>query len=173
MASWTLMTRSRSLFSTGTRRAEPGARCDLRRSDLAKPTFGERPDPAVPTRIEIAFGSFRLLPAKFLLLEGDKPVHLGSRALGILGVLLEQPSELVSNQELMTRVWPNVNVQPANLTVHVSALRRVLRDGCDGNRFIVNVPGRGYSFVASVEVSQHMGRAPRAGHRCPYYRNSP
>jgi DNA-binding winged helix-turn-helix (wHTH) protein len=44
--------------------------------------------------------------------------------------------------------------EPANLTVHMSALRRTLRDGRDGNRFIINVPGRGYSFVASVEVSE-------------------
>jgi len=94
-----------------------------------------------------------LIPAQFLLLEGDKPVRLGSRALEILIVLLERPGELVSKQELMARVWPNIFVEPANLTVHISALRRTLRDGRDGNRFIINVPGRGYSFVASVEVS--------------------
>jgi DNA-binding winged helix-turn-helix (wHTH) protein len=35
----------------------------------------------------------------------------------------------------------------------MSALRRTLRDGRDGNRFIINVPERGYSFVASVQVS--------------------
>jgi DNA-binding winged helix-turn-helix (wHTH) protein len=60
--------------------------------------------------------------------------------LEILTVLLERPGELVSKQELMARVWPNVFVEPANLTVHMSALRRTLRDG---NRFIINVPGRG------------------------------
>jgi DNA-binding winged helix-turn-helix (wHTH) protein len=54
----------------------------------------------------------------------------------------------------MARVWPNVFVEPANLTVHISALRRALRDGRDGNRFIINIPGRGYSFVNSVEVSR-------------------
>jgi DNA-binding winged helix-turn-helix (wHTH) protein len=59
---------------------------------------------------------------------------------------------LVSKQDLMNRVWPNTFVEPANLTVHISALRHTLRDGHDGNRFIINVPGRGYSFVASVEV---------------------
>ena len=42
---------------------------------------------------------------------------------------------------------------PANLTVHMSALRRTLRDGRDGNRFIINVPRRGYSFVASVAIA--------------------
>ena len=114
---------------------------------------------AVPAPAEIAFGSFRLLPAQFLLLEGDKPVRLGSRALEILIVLLERPGELVSKQELMARVWPNIFVEPANLTVHISALRRTLRDGRDGNRFIINIPGRGYSFVASVAVSGPENRA--------------
>jgi DNA-binding winged helix-turn-helix (wHTH) protein len=37
----------------------------------------------------------------------------------------------------------------------MSALRRALRDGRDGHRFIVNIPGRGYCFVASVNVSAH------------------
>jgi len=104
---------------------------------------------------EISFGPFRLLPARFLLLEGDKAVSLGSRALEILTALLERRGELVSKQELMARVWPDIYVEPANLTVHISALRRTLRDGRDGNRFIINIPGRGYSFVASVEVSGH------------------
>jgi DNA-binding winged helix-turn-helix (wHTH) protein len=102
---------------------------------------------------EVSFGPFRLLPTQFLLLEGDKPVRLGSRALEILIVLLERPGELIRKQELMGRVWPNIFVEPANLTVHMSALRRTLRDGRDGNRFIINVPGRGYSFVAPVEIS--------------------
>src|SRR5262245_340492 len=61
---------------------------------------------AVPT--EFLFGTFCLLPTQFLLLEGDKPVHLGSRALEILIVLLERAGEVVSKQQLMDRVWPNV-----------------------------------------------------------------
>jgi DNA-binding winged helix-turn-helix (wHTH) protein len=102
------------------------------------------------TTCEISFGPFRLLPAQFLLLEGDKPVPLGSRAMHILIVLLERPGELVTKQELMARVWPNVFVEPANLSVHISALRRALRDGRDGSRFIINIPGRGYCFVAPI-----------------------
>jgi len=68
----------------------------------------------------------------------------------ILIVLLERPSELVTKQELMARVWPNLFVEQANLPVHVSALRRALRDGRDGNRFIINIPGRGYCFVTPI-----------------------
>ena len=80
-------------------------------------------------------------------------MSLGSRALEILTALLERRGELVSKQDLMSRVWPNLFVDPSNLAVHISALRRALRDGRDGRRFIVNVRGRGYRFVASVNVS--------------------
>jgi DNA-binding winged helix-turn-helix (wHTH) protein len=114
-------------------------------------TFGvSRGFSADATTDEVSFGPFRLLPAQFLLLEGDKPVPLGSRALCILMVLLERPGELVTKQELMARVWPNLFVEPANLSVHISALRRALRDGRDGNRFIINIPGRGYCFVMPI-----------------------
>lgn len=137
-------------------RSHPEPRADavqvLQRADPVRLSFRKAANPAAPTPREIAFGRFRLFPTQFLLLEGEEPTRLGSRALEILVVLLERPGELVSKQELMGRVWPNVFVEPANLTVHISALRRTLRDGRYGNRFIINVPGRGYSFVAPVEV---------------------
>jgi DNA-binding winged helix-turn-helix (wHTH) protein len=115
---------------------------------------GEPNTDGVPPN-KLSFGPFRLLPTQFLLLEGDKPVPLGSRALEILIALLERRGELVGKQELMARVWPNIVVEFANLTVHMSALRRALRDGREGNRFIINIPGRGYRFVAPVNVSGH------------------
>src|SRR3954454_15091898 len=127
----------------------------VQRVDAARPLFEKRAEPSGATPTEISFGPFRLLRTQFLLLEGDKPVRLGSRALEILIALLERHGELVSKQDLMARVWPNVFVEPANLTVHMSALRRALRDGQDGHRFIINIPGRGYCFVASVAISAH------------------
>src|SRR5262245_59706907 len=131
----------------------PDQRYAVQTPDMDKPFFVKRSEPTRAASTEVLFGPFRLLPTQFLLLEGDKSVSLGSRALEILTVLLERAGELVSKQELMARVWPNIFVEPANLTVHMSALRRALRDGRDGNRFIINVPGRGYSFVASVAVA--------------------
>ena len=132
----------------------PEARRAVQSPHPDNPFFGKRTEPAGAAPSEISFGSFRLLPARFLLLEGDKPVSLGSRALEILTILVERPGELVSKEELMARVWPDVFVEPANLTVHMSALRRALHDGRDGNRFIINIPGRGYIFVNSVEISR-------------------
>ncbi|MGX5846657.1 winged helix-turn-helix domain-containing protein [Mesorhizobium sp. PL10] len=133
---------------------------------FAERSFFEHPtEPASVARPDISFGPFRCLPFQFLLLESDKQVSIGSRSLEILIVLLERPGELITKQELMARVWPNVFVEPANLTVNMSALRRTLRDGRDGNRFIINIPGRGYSFVASVGyLSTKAGReAPSLG----------
>ena len=100
----------------------------------------------------ILFGPFRVLPKQRLLMQTDKPVHLGSRAFDVLMALLERPGELVSKEEFMARVWPNTFVGPANLAMHISALRRALGDGRDGNRYVVTIPGRGYRFVAAVTI---------------------
>lgn len=109
---------------------------------------------------EISFGPFRLFPKQRLLLEADNPVRLGSRALDILIALLERPGQLVNKEELMSRVWPSVHVGPANLTVHVAALRRALGDGHDGNRYLINIPGRGYRFVAPVVHAENQTFSP-------------
>jgi DNA-binding winged helix-turn-helix (wHTH) protein len=133
---------------------EPGFAAGVQRSYTNEPLLPKRSESNRAALREVSFGPFRLLPTQFLLLDGDRPVRLGSRALQILTVLLKCPGELVSKQELMARVWPNTIVEPANLTVHMSALRRALRDGRDGNRLIINIPGRGYSFVGPVTIGR-------------------
>ncbi len=101
----------------------------------------------------VSFGSFRLFTAQRLLMERDRAVRLGSRALDILIVLVERAGELVGKRELMRVVWPDTVVGEANLTVHLSALRRALGDGQAGNRYILNIPGRGYRFVGPVTLA--------------------
>jgi predicted ATPase len=102
----------------------------------------------------IAFGPFRLLPAQQLLLEDEAPVRLGSRALEILAALVERAGEVVGKNELMARVWPNTFIEENTLRVHVAGLRRALKDGQQGRRFLAAVPGRGYRFVAPVSLSK-------------------
>jgi DNA-binding winged helix-turn-helix (wHTH) protein len=104
----------------------------------------------------VSFGPFRLLPAQRLLLEGDKPVRLGSRALDILIALVERPGEVVGKEELMARVWPDTLVEEGNLKFQIGGLRRALGDGHGGNRYIATIPGRGYSFVS---VARHTEEA--------------
>ena len=97
----------------------------------------------------VAFGPFRLFPGQRLLLEDDQPLRLGSRALDILAALVERAGEVVSKDELIARAWPTTVVEEGNLKLQISALRRALGDGGTG-RYIVNVPGRGYNFVAPI-----------------------
>lgn len=79
-----------------------------------------------------------------------EPAAIGSRALDILGVLIERAGEVVTKDEIIAAVWPGTVVEDSNLTVQISALRRVLdRERSEGS-CIQTVPGRGYRFVAKV-----------------------
>ena len=90
----------------------------------------------------ICFGPYRLLTARRLLLDGDKPVRLGSRAFDILAALVERSGEVVGKEELIPRAWPQTVVEETNLKIQVSALRRAIGDGQGGRRYVVTVPGR-------------------------------
>ena len=120
---------------------------------VSSPSWGaDVPDQASePTENAVSFGPFRLLPTRQLLLDADGPVHIGSRALGILTCLVEHAGEVVAKDELVARVWPKTFVDDANLRVHVAALRKALGDGEASARYIVTISWLGYSFVAHVE----------------------
>jgi TolB-like protein/DNA-binding winged helix-turn-helix (wHTH) protein/tetratricopeptide (TPR) repeat protein len=78
------------------------------------------------------------------------PVPIGTRARDILAVLLQRPGALVGKDVIVDAVWPNVTVEPNNLTVQIAALRRILDDGRMGDSCIETVPGRGYRFVRRI-----------------------
>ncbi len=101
-----------------------------------------------------AFGSFRLIPAQRMLLEDGEPLRLGSRALDILVTLVERAGETIHKDQLIARAWPDTVVDEGALRAHVAALRKALGDGRAGNRYIANISGRGYSFVAPVTREQ-------------------
>jgi predicted ATPase/DNA-binding winged helix-turn-helix (wHTH) protein len=118
----------------------------------------------------ISFGPYRLLAAQRLLLEGDRPVRLGSRAFDILVALVERAGEVVDKEQLIARAWPQTFVEEANLKIQVSALRRALGDGHGGNRYVITVPGRGYNFVAPIrrEETLRAASAPPAPSTTPH-----
>src|SRR5882757_6171793 len=99
---------------------------------------------------EIEFGPFRLSPRERLLTRDGAAVNIGGRALDILIALIGQPGQLVSKNELLDHAWPDVTVDEGSLRFHVAALRKALGDGQDGARYVTNVPGRGYCFVAPI-----------------------
>jgi predicted ATPase/DNA-binding winged helix-turn-helix (wHTH) protein len=107
----------------------------------------------------ISFGPFRLHTEQRLLLEDDRPVRLGSRAFDVLAALVDQAGEVVDKEQLIARAWPRTFVEDSNLKIQMSALRRALGDGQVGHRYIVTVPGRGYSFVAPVRREEGLRAA--------------
>src|SRR5262249_2301669 len=110
------------------------------------------PTDVLPTRddLEITFGPYRCLPGQRLLLHAGRPLPLGSRAREILFVLLEHAGEIVKKSELIGRVWPDTVVEEGTLRVHIAALRKALGEGQDGLRYVENVTGHGYRFIAPV-----------------------
>jgi len=94
----------------------------------------------------VNFGEFQLDLGKRVLLRGGSPVPLKSRALDILCVLAEAGGAVVSKDALMARVWPGRTVGENNIQVHISALRKALREGST-DTFVATIPGHGYRLV--------------------------
>src|ERR1700678_1997948 len=101
----------------------------------------------------LSFGPFSLFAAGRLNKRAGEPIPLGGRALDILIALVERAGEVVTRKELISTVWPDVTVEESNLRFQMAALRKALGDGRDGARYVSNVAGRGYCFVAPITRS--------------------
>ena len=84
----------------------------------------------------LQFGPYAFHLSQRLVLEGDRPLRLGGRALDVLQVLVEHAGSVVSKEELIAQVWPRSVVEEINLRVHIAALRRALGDGQNGQCYI-------------------------------------
>ncbi len=108
---------------------------------------------AVSAQPVYRFNGFRLDPARRLLYGVDgQAIPLKPKVFATLLYLVERPGELVAKDGLLEAVWPHVIIEENNLNKAISTLRQVLGETRDEHRFIVTEPGRGYRFVASVEV---------------------
>jgi predicted ATPase/DNA-binding winged helix-turn-helix (wHTH) protein len=111
----------------------------------------------------LSFGPFRLFASERLLKKADEVVPLGDRALDILIALAERAGEVVTHKELISRVWPDVTVEEGNLRFQMATLRKALGDRRDGARYVSNVAGRGYCFVAPITRSAVARTVPITG----------
>jgi DNA-binding winged helix-turn-helix (wHTH) protein/Tol biopolymer transport system component len=101
---------------------------------------------------QFVFGPFRLDPSNQRLLHDQKPIALAPKAFDTLVYLVENSRCLVSREELMKAVWPDILVEDGNLTVNISLLRKALGDADDGQPYIETVPRKGYRFNAEVKL---------------------
>lgn len=108
------------------------------------------------------FGSFRLEAGERRLLRDGKAVPLTSRIFDLLLLLVQHSGHLVSKEQIMREVWGDSIVEENNLTVTMSALRKVLGQGPTAREYIETVPKCGYRFVAEVRElrdCQYSGKA--------------
>jgi DNA-binding winged helix-turn-helix (wHTH) protein/TolB-like protein len=96
------------------------------------------------------FGQHRVDVLRRSVEREGQPVALSGKAFDILVVLLEQRGEVVDKDALMRYVWPDIAVEENNITVAISGLRKALSETPANPKWIVTVPGRGYSFVGEV-----------------------
>ena len=124
---------------------------------------------ALGTGDTFLFGGFRL-DRRGLFRRDEREVFvrvaIGARALDVLCVLVAAGGDLISKHEMMAAVWPGIVVEDNNLTVQMSALRRVLDHGRADGSCIQTVAGRGYRLVVPVTrveaVSGDGGGGPEA-----------
>lgn len=106
------------------------------------------------------FGPYALYPRERLLTRHGRAVEIGGRSFDLLVALVQRSGEVVSKRDLVDRVWPDVIVEDGSLRFHMAALRKILKDGQDGARYISTQVGVGYAFVGSVRVQAPHARPP-------------
>jgi len=111
----------------------------------------------------LTFAEFRLDPERGQLLRGATPVALTPKAFALLEYLATRAGRLVSKQELLDAIWPNVFVGEAVLKGTIRDVRRALGDDSHAPQFIQTAHRRGYRFVAPVVAEDgHTQPAPPA-----------
>jgi TolB-like protein len=98
------------------------------------------------------FGNFQVDAGRRVLVGVNGcPVSLAPKAFETLLYLVRHSQIVIEKEALMEAIWPDTTVEENNLNQNISALRLVLGGKRADHRYIVTVPGRGYSFVAPVK----------------------
>src|SRR6516165_12049201 len=98
------------------------------------------------------FGSFELNPQSGELRKNGMRLRLSGQPFQVLAVLVEHPGELLTREELHSRLWPADTFVDFDhgLNNAVARIREVLNDSSDTPRYIETVPRRGYRFIAPL-----------------------
>ncbi len=98
------------------------------------------------------FGPFQLDTGQRTLTRDGVEIRLKPKTLELLQLFVERGNEVISKDQLMEGIWPGAFVEEANLTVHVSQLRKLLAESNGHSLSIETFPKIGYRFTADVRV---------------------
>jgi DNA-binding winged helix-turn-helix (wHTH) protein/TolB-like protein/Flp pilus assembly protein TadD len=97
------------------------------------------------------FGDFVLDVSQRRLLRSGEDVYLPPKTFELLLHLLQNRGRVLTKDELLEAVWPDVNVVENTLAQRIREIRESLGDGAHGSRFIKTVPKVGYQFIAELD----------------------
>ena len=103
-----------------------------------------------------SFAEFELDPARRRLVRDGEPLNLHAKAFDLLLFLVRNAGRVVSREEILETVWDGQFIEESNLTVQISALRKILQDPKNAPRFLTTVPGKGYKFIADVQTNEEI-----------------
>ena len=110
-------------------------------------------DPLRHTSV-VRFGTYEIALHSGELRKAGVRIRVQQQPLRLLEILLERPGEIVTREELRSRIWPNESFGDFDQAVNaaIAKLRGALGDAADNPRYIETLPRRGYRFIADVAV---------------------
>ena len=110
-------------------------------------------EPLRPTSV-VRFGTYEVSLHSGEVRKAGLRIRVQQQPLKLLEILLERPGEVVTREELRSRVWSDESFGDFDQAVNIAIgkLRSALGDSAENPRFIETLPKRGYRFIADVSV---------------------
>src|SRR6202047_4370209 len=116
-----------------------------------------------PPSSVVRFGTYEVSLESGEVRKAGLRIRVEQQPMKLLEILLEHPGEVVTREELRSRVWPNESFGDFDqaLNIAIGKLRSALGDSAESPRFIETLPKRGYRFIAGVSVVDAESRPKR------------
>src|SRR5579862_1252098 len=120
-------------------------------------------EPLRPNSV-VRFGTYEVSLQSGEVRKAGLRIRVQQQPMKLLGILLERPGEVVTREELRSRVWSDESFGDFDQAVNIAIgkLRSALGDSAENPRFIETLPKRGYRFIADVSVVDADARPKRA-----------
>jgi TolB-like protein/DNA-binding winged helix-turn-helix (wHTH) protein/Flp pilus assembly protein TadD len=113
----------------------------------------EHMEPPRPSSV-VRFGTYEVSFQSGEVRKAGLRIRVQQQPMKLLEILLEHPGEVVTREELRSRVWADESFGDFDQAVNIAIakLRSALGDSAENPRFIETLPKRGYRFIADVSV---------------------
>jgi TolB-like protein/DNA-binding winged helix-turn-helix (wHTH) protein/Tfp pilus assembly protein PilF len=109
---------------------------------------------SLPPNSVVRFGTYEVSLQSGEVRKAGLRIRVQQQPMKLLEILLEHPGEVVTREELRSRVWPNESFGDFDqaLNIAIGKLRSALGDSAENPLFIETLPKRGYRFIADVSI---------------------